>query len=72
METLGHTISLVWLHFNPTTYAEREKKPSEYCNCFCIKPTAGIEPGPPAQQGSVLSITPLPLGSYKLLRIISQ
>ena len=37
--------------------------------------TAGIEPGPPAQQGSALSITPLPLGrvlsNYEISKIFS-
>ena len=28
---------------------------------YLLLPTAGIEPGPPAQQASALSITPLPL-----------
>ena len=31
-------------------------------------PTAGIEPAPPAQQVSALSITPLPLGNNHELK----
>ena len=38
-------------------YAE---KPSEYCDL--LMPMAGIEPGPPAQQATALSISPLHLG----------
>ena len=51
-------------------YAEREKKPPEYCDCFCILLTAGIKPGMPAQQVSALSITPLPLGSRRPYKIL--
>ena len=40
-------------------YAE---KSSEYCD-FLLLLTAGIEPGPPAEQATALSISPLPLGS---------
>ena len=61
METLDH-VSGVWLHFFPTTLYPEEEKPSEYCKQTLLLPTAGIEPGPPAQQASVLFITPLPLG----------
>ena len=43
-------------------YAEREKNPSEYCD-FLLLPTARIEPGPPSQQASALSITPWPSAS---------
>ena len=32
----------------------------------CIAGTAGIKPGPPGQQASVLSITPLPFGQARL------
>ena len=49
---------LVRLHFFLPPYAEREN-PSEYCTF--LLPTAGIKPGPPAQQASALSITPSPL-----------
>ena len=35
---------------------------------FLHMPTAGIEPGPPAQQAVALSITPLPLGQLLLVR----
>ena len=38
----------------------------------CIAGTAGIEPRPPAQQASALSITPLPLGLGKIImRVLS-
>ena len=43
-------------------YAE---KPSEYCDL--PMPTAGIEPGPPAQQATALSITPLHIGQISLI-----
>ena len=44
-------------------YAE---KSSEYCD-FLLLPTAGIEPGPPAQQATAPFITQLPLGLERLL-----
>ena len=53
----------VWPHFEPTTLS-REKNPSEK---FLLLPTAGIKPGPPAQQASTLLITPLLLGPKQLL-----
>ena len=40
------------------SYPERKKKQSEFCLCRRRE----FEPGLPAQQASVLSITPLPLG----------
>ena len=52
--------SHVWLHFYPPALCR--EKPSEYCD-FLLLPAAGIEPGPPEQQASALSITPLPLGN---------
>ena len=57
METLDHTIISCLAPFILPLYA---KKPSEYCDL--LMPTAGIEPGPPAQQATALSITPLHLG----------
>ena len=42
-------------------YTKREKRLSEYCTLLLLM--AGIEPGPPSQQASVLSNTPLPLGT---------
>ena len=67
METLDH-LSGVWFRFFfPTTLYQEGEKPSEYCKQTLLLPTAGIEPGPPAQQASVLSITPLPLGKKVLL-----
>ena len=40
---------------------KREKRLSEYCTMLLLM--AGIEPRAPLQQASVLSITPLPLGT---------
>ena len=60
METIDHA-NCVWLHFfNIPTYTKREKNTSECCTLLLT--TAGIKPGPPMQQASALSITPLPLG----------
>ena len=65
METLDHANYCVWFHFcDLPPYAQREKKPSELLQTLMLLPTAGIKPGPPVQQGSVLSITPLPLGPH--------
>ena len=58
METLDHAnISCLARFFILPPYAE---KPFEFCDL--LMPTAGIEPGPPAQQATALSITPLHLG----------
>ena len=60
MEMLDHSILVSGsISFKLPPYTEREK-PSEYCTLLLW--TAGIKPGPPAQQASALSITPLPLG----------
>ena len=40
--------------FNLPPYDERKN----HLNSFLLLPTEGIEPGPPAQQASMLSITP--------------
>ena len=62
---LDHAISRVWLKFYPTTLCREGEKTSQYCNFFLtFLPTAGIKPGPPAQQASALSITPLPLDLF--------
>ena len=65
---LDHVISHVWLLHFFTLPPNAKKKTSEYSN-FLLLPTAGIKPGSPAQQASVLSITPLPLdrciGTYR-------
>ena len=56
-------IFFVWLlFFWPTTLYRDGEKPSECCTL--LLPTAGIKLRPPAQQASVLSITPLPLGRW--------
>ena len=63
MEMLDHAISRVWLHFNPTTLCREGEKTIWILQLFlAFLPKAGIKPGPPAQQASALSITPLPLG----------
>ena len=64
---LDHAISSCLApFFNPPPYAEKVKKPTEYCNFLLILMT-GIEPGPPAQKGTVLFITSSPLGQFFLL-----
>ena len=51
-------------------YAEREKKllQIKYHTFNLLLTTAGIKPGPPAQQASLLSITPLPLCCLALVK----
>ena len=41
--------------FPTTLYREKT-----ICNCVMLLPMTRIEPGPPAQQASALSITPMP------------
>ena len=63
VETLNDTDYPVWLHFcDLPRYGEREKKPSEFLLTFFFV----FEPGLPAQQANVLSITELPIGSPSL------
>ena len=52
-----HKFNRVWLHFQSTTLRREKNLSVKLLNL----PTAGIEPWPPAQQASTLSITPLPL-----------
>ena len=54
----------IWIiapFFSLLPYAEWEKN-TIWIFQFLILPMTGIEPGPPVQQASALSITPLPLG----------
>ena len=44
--------------YNSVIAVSIKKKTSEW---LLALPTAGVEPGPPAQQASMLSNTPLPL-----------
>ena len=55
----------IWLHFF-NLQPDPEKKTSEYCN-YLLLPTAGIKPGPPAQQASELFFTPILLGCSKVI-----
>ena len=50
---------------SPTTLCHVVEKPSRYCTL--LMPVAGLEPGPPVQQVSALSITPLPLSDCVIL-----
>ena len=58
---LNH-LSGVWLRFFPTTLYREGEKTIRILQQTLLLPTAGIEPGLPAQRTSALSNNPLPLG----------
>ena len=62
-DTRQRNFSCLAPFFDLPPYAERAKKPSDYCN-FLLLPMAGIKPELPLQQKSVPSITPWPLSEY--------
>ena len=59
MEMIGHANCCFKLRFIFTTLCQEGEKTSEYR--MLLFPMAGNKPGPPAQQLSALSISPLPL-----------
>ena len=59
LDTRSHNFVSGSISFNLTTLYQEGEKTSECCTFALLM--AGIKPGPPVQQASAQSITPLPL-----------